>query len=330
MANRTRVLSIAAGAVSCLLSGSASAADDALSALIAEGSLARTRNPVPASFLLGEGGSHLTADQKATALEQLRDGLKSQINVMRMIGEQASGAMNGEEVQKQLDWSKKNSGAGSMIKSMLGVQPHPPEVNAQKMQQEIKQAQTDPWVRGIEAARALVKAGNAQAASNFYFSCLQMLQSDWVPAACVDGIVDLGPHRAGLLLNWMLDNADTVSLTSGGGFLPTPTPPRHGTRPPDPGATALRLAALEGLGALAAPGGLEGEARETAMTKVLLYCNGKENEPYFRGAALGLGRSRDQRVLEPLRRFARDSRKDVRLAASRRRAPSTRSSVRSR
>ncbi len=314
MANRTVVWAVAA-ALAVATAVAANAGDDALAALIADGSLAKTRNPVPANFLLNEGERHLTADQRAAALEQLRDGLKTQINVMRLIGQETAGAMNGEEAQKQMEWAKKNSGAGSVVKSMLGIGPRPPEVNQQKMMQEAKQAAADPWVRGIEAAHALVKAGDAQAAGRFYFNCLQFLQSDWVPSACVDGIVDLGPRRAGLLLNWMLDNADTVSVSAGGGYVPTPTPPKHGSRPPDPGAVELRLAALEGLGAVAGPGGLEGEARESAMTKVLSYSAGKENEPYFRGAALGLGRSRDPRAVEPLRRLAKDERKDVRLAA---------------
>ncbi|MBZ5588934.1 MAG: HEAT repeat domain-containing protein [Acidobacteriia bacterium] len=304
----------AAAVVCCLLAVSASAGDGALEKLLAEGTLAKTRNPVPASFLLGEGEKHLTADQRATALGQLRDGLKAQINVMRMLGEQTTGAMNSEEVQKQMDYAKKNTGTGSMLKSMLGMSPPPPQTNAQKMQQEIKAAMMDPWVRGIEAAHALVKAGDAQAAGNFYYNCLQMMQSDWVPSACVDGIVDMGPRRGSLLLNWMLDNADTVSIASSG-FAPPPPAPKHGKAGPPPAVIELRVAALEGLGALAAPGGLEGDARETAITKVLAYSSGNDNEPYFKGVALGLGRSRDQRAIDPLRKLAKDSRKDVRLAA---------------
>ncbi len=311
-----KFLTVPAAIAACWLAAVwASAGDDALERLLTEGSLAKTRNPVPASFLLNEGEKRLTVDQRATALGQLRDGLKSQINFMRLMGEQISGGMNGEETQKQMEWAKKNTGAGSVVKSMLGIGPRPPDVNDPKMQNEAKQAMIDPWVRGIEAAHALVKTGDAQAAGNFYYNCLQMLQADWVPTACVDGIVDMGPRRANLLLNWMLDNADAVSLTGGGGYVQPPPAAKGGKKTLDPGALELRLAALEGLGALAAPGGLEGDARESAITKVLSYATGKENEPYFRGAALGLGRSRDVRAVEPLRRIAKDSRKDVRLAA---------------
>ncbi|MFI5143015.1 MAG: HEAT repeat domain-containing protein [Thermoanaerobaculales bacterium] len=317
MGGRKQLFAIGVLAVSWVNVGPAAASDDALDKLLGENSLAKTRNPVPASFLLNEGGKHLTAGQRAAALEQLRAALKVQTNALRVTMEGASEAMNSDEVQKQADYAKRNSGTGSMLKSMLGMQPPPPPTNQQKMQQEIKQAMIDPWVRGIEAAHALAAAGDAQNAANFYVNCLQMLEADWVPSACVDGIVDLGTKRAGLVLNWMIDNADTVSITSGGGFGQPPTPPKHGKQVPDRGALQLRLAALEGLGALAAPGQLEGEARETAMTKILSYSTGKDNEPFYRGAALGLGRSRDPRAVEPLRRIAKDSRPDVRRAALR-------------
>ncbi len=318
MRTRTSLIAPAAVLASCLLlAGPAHAGEGALAALLADGSLAKTRNPVAASFLLNEGGSHLTAEQRTTALGQLRAGLKAQTNAIRLIMQGGAGAMNTDEVQKQEDWAKRNSGTGSVIKSLFGVQQQGPQVNAQKMQQEFKQAMVDPWVRGIEAAHALEKAGDAQGAGSFYVNCLQYLQADWVPDACVDGIVDLGPRRASLLLNWMLDNADTVSISSGGGFAPPPPSPRRGTQPPDPGALQLRLGALEGLGALAAPGQLEGAARDAAVTKILSYSGGKENRPYFRGAALGLGRSRDPRAVDSLRSMAKDSRQDVRLAALR-------------
>ncbi|HVN76191.1 MAG TPA: HEAT repeat domain-containing protein [Thermoanaerobaculaceae bacterium] len=314
MTTSTIVRAVAAAALAAATAVPATAGDNALDSLLADGTLSKTRNPVPANFLLAEGEKHLTADQRAAALGQLRDGLKSQINVMRLFAEQTTEGMNGEEAQKQMEWAKKNTGAGSVVKSMLGIGPRPPEVNQQKMMQEAKQATIDPWVRGIEAAHALVKTGDAQAAGNFYYNCLQFLQSDWVPSACVDAIVDMGPRRANLLLTWMLDNADTVSVASGG-FAPPPPAPRHGKAEPAPAVVELRVAALEGLGALAAPGALEGDTRETAMNKVLSYATGKENAPYLKGAALGLGRSRDQRALEPLRQIAKDSRKDVRLAA---------------
>jgi HEAT repeat protein len=287
---------------------------ESLDKLLAEGLLATTRNPVPASFVLNEGGEHLTAQQRAAALDQLRAALKVQTDALRTMIEGATGMMNSDSVQQQSDYAQRHKGAGSVVKSLLGISQAPPQASGQRMQQEMKQAMVDPWVRGIEAAHALEEAGDAQGAATFYVNCLQMLEADWVPSACMDGILDLGPRRAGLVLNWMVDNADTVSITGGGGFTPPP-PAKHGAAPPDRGALQLRLAALEGLGALVGGGQLAADAREQAFSKLLAYSRGKENEPFFRGAALGLGRSRDPRAAEVLRRLAKDPRPEVREAA---------------
>jgi HEAT repeat protein len=282
--------------------------------LLDEGSLAKTRNPVPAAFLLNEGERHLTADQRAAALQQLKHALHVQTSAINVMMQGATGVMNSDEMQKQIEYAQKQSATGSMIKSMLGLNQPPPPTDGQRMAQEAKQAMIDSWVRGIEAARALEKAGDAHGAATFYVNCLQMLQADWVPSACLDGILDLGPHRAGLVLNWMVDNADAVSVTGGGAF-GAPPPPRAKNAPPDPGALQLRNSALEGLGALVGGGQLAADGREQAFSKLLTYSTGKENQPFFRGAALGLGRSRDPRGVDVLHHLAKDSRPDVREAA---------------
>jgi HEAT repeat protein len=286
----------------------------ALDKLLDNESLAKTRNPVPAAFLLDEGERHLTADQRAAALEQLKHALHVQTSAINVMMQGATGAMNNDEMQKQADYARKQSATGSMIKSMFGINQQPPPVDAQRMQQEAKQAMVDSWVRGIEAARALDRAGDAKGAASFYVNCLQMLQADWVPSACLDGILDLGPRRAGVVLNWMVDNADAVSITGGGAF-GVPPPPKAPNAPPDPGALQLRASALEGLGALVGGGQLAADAREQAFSKLLAYSTGKQNKPFFRGAALGLGRSRDPRAVDMLHQLAKDSRTDVREAA---------------
>jgi HEAT repeat protein len=296
-----------------LLARAAEPAGGTLDKLLSEGLLAKTRNPVPASFLLNEGGKLLTPEQLTAALEQLRAALKVQTNAMRVMMEGAVDMMNSDSVRSQVENAQKQSVGGSIIKGMLGISQAPPPVSGQQMQQDMKQAMIDPWVRGIEAAHALEQAGDAQGAAGFYVNCLQMLEADWVPSACVDGILELGPRRAGLVLNWMVDNADTVSITSGG--FGAPPPPKHGKAPPDRGALQLRSFALEGLGGLVGGGGLAADAREQTLAKLLAYSTGKENEAFYRGAALGLGRSRDPRAVEPLHRLAKDSRPEVQRAA---------------
>ncbi len=302
------------GLIVPLLGRAAEPAGGTLDKLLSEGLLAKTRNPVPAGFLLNEGGKLLTPEQRTAALEQLRAALKIQTNAMRVMMEGAVDMMNSDSVRSQVENAQKQSVGGTVIKGMLGISQAPPPVSGQQMQQDMKQAMVDPWVRGIEAAHALEQAGDAQGAAGFYVNCLQMLEADWVPSACVDGILELGPRRAGLVLNWMVDNADTISITSGGGFAAPPTP-KHGKTAPDRGALQLRVFALDGLGGLVGSGGLAADAREQTFAKLLSYSAGKENEPFYRGAAFGLGRSRDPRAVEPLHRLARDSRPEVQRAA---------------
>ncbi|MFN8008779.1 MAG: HEAT repeat domain-containing protein [Terriglobia bacterium] len=123
----------------------------------------------------------------------------------------------------------------------------------------------------------------------------------------------LGPRRASLVFNWMVDNADTISV-SNNTMLGAPLPKR-GKEPPDRSALQLRLFALEGLGGLVGGGQLATETREQTFTKLLSYATGKENEPFYEGAATGLGRTRDPRAVEPLRRLTKDSRPEIRRAA---------------
>lgn len=298
-------LALTLSAVPGLAAGPAqapAAAGDPLQSLLSSGALAQTRNPVAASFVLGEGGARLSAEQRAQALDQLKQALHAQTSFMRMLFQGLGGMMSAPTMQRMQQQSRANQ--------------MPSQATAQQAQLEMKQAMIDPWVRGMEAARALEQAGDAQGAANFYVDCLQMLQADWVPAACLDGILELGPQRAGLVLNWMVDNAAAVSMTNPAalGGMP-PKSPRD--QAPDPGAVQLRSFALQGLGALAGGGGLEAGARAQAIDKLLAYANGKPNEPSFRGAAEGLGRCGDPRAVEPLRRLARDRRPEVARAALR-------------
>ncbi len=74
---------------------------------------------------------------------------------------------------------------------------------------------------------------------------------------------------------------------------------------PLPGTVQVRNAALAGLGFLIGGGGFDAEPAATAFQSLLAYSQGKPSEPYYRGAAAGLGRSRDARAVEPLRRLAK-------------------------
>ena len=103
----------------------------------------------------------------------------------------------------------------------------------------------------------------------------------------------------------MLDNAETVSLTGQAAMFAAAEEKPSRDSPPDRGAVQIRNAALEGLGALAGSGLQTRDARDRAVARLLRYASGKENEVYRRGAADGLGRARDPRGVEPLRRLAK-------------------------
>ncbi len=292
---------------SLVLLGSAvtAAAQEApLGALLAERVLGTSQNPVAAAFLAHEGSTWLSAEHRSDATEQLKRGLRNQTNLMLLTMQGVVAGMNTDTMRQQQEWSRRQAGAGGMFKQAMGMGPRPPEVDGEQTEREMKQAMADPWVRAVAAAEALADLGDAQAAGRFYVNCLQMLEAAWVPDACLEGIVGLGPRRAETLLAWMLENAAAASLTSGG-MLGAPPAKRPRNQPPDPGMVQLTNAALAGLGALAGAGALEADRQEEVIATLLRHAAGKENEPFFLGAADGLGRSRDPRAIEPLRRLAR-------------------------
>jgi HEAT repeat protein len=288
------------------------AAVDPLEALLDERVLKNTTNPVVASFLAGEGAALLPEELRQRALTQLRGALKSQTSFMAVMLTGMTGMMNSDAMKKQAEWAQKNSIGKTMIKSAIGIGPAPPPMaSADQMQREMEQAMVDPWVRGIEAATALERLGDANGAARFYVHCLEFLPEDWVPEACLERILELGPQRADTLLTWMATEAETIAAGPmadlGAGFDDSDTPRKEG----DPPASVIQLrnAALAGLGALVGSGALSPERSAAAMSMLLARSEGKANEPYLRGAAAGLGRSKDSRAVAALQRIA-SSRKD--------------------
>ncbi len=292
---------------------------EALTRLLDERHLKQTRNPVVASFLAGEGAAMVPEELRERALQQLRGALKSQTNVMGLMLAGVSGMLGSDSMKKQQEAAKKMMGPGAMLGAAVGVMPQVQPVSGDQMQREMQEAMTDPWVRGIEAAAALEQLGDPNAAARFYVQCLAFLPQDWVPEACLQRILGLGPDRAGTLLAWMLAEAESITETPMGGAdglgggIPSFDPDQAGKKAkpsdPQPGTIQVRNAALAGLGFLVGGGDLAAEKSAAAFAQLLAYSQGKANEPYYRGAAAGLGRSRDPRAVEPLRRLAK-GRKD--------------------
>lgn len=294
----------------------AAGALEALTQLLDERHLKQTRNPVVASFLAGEGAALVPEELRERALVQLRGALKGQTNFMGLMLAGVGGIMGSDAMKKQQEWASKQSAGKMMAGAYLGISPAaPPTPSGAQMQQEVQEALTDPWVRGIEAAAALEQLGDANAAARFYVQCLAFLPQDWVPEACLQGILGLGPQRAETLLVWMLEDAESITEAAPGaagglgGGIPSLDPDQAGKKvkkgDPQPGTIQVRNAALAGLGFLIGGGILPAERSAAALQRLVAYSEGKSHEFYYRGAAAGLGRSRDARAVEPLRRLAK-------------------------
>lgn len=288
------------------------AAADPLADLLDARALKETRNPVVASFLAGEGAALVPEELRERALIQLRGALKNQTNTMGLMLAGVTGVMGSDSMNKQQEAAKKLMGPGAMIGAAVGVIPQVQPVSGDQMQREMEQALTDPWVRGIEAAAALEELGDANAAARFYVQCLAFLPQAWVPEACLQGVLGLGPERAETLLLWMLTDAESITEAPQGGMglaMPSLDPEQAGKKvrkgDPLPGTVQVRNAALAGIGLLIGGGGLPAEHSAAALQRLVAFSQGKTNERYFRGAAAGLGRSRDPRAVEPLRRLAK-------------------------
>jgi HEAT repeat protein len=279
-----------------------------LEALLDERELKKTRNPVVASFLANEGSVLVPEELRERALQQLRGALQGQTNFMGLMVSGMAGMMNSDAMKKQQEAARKAMSGKALVGAALGIAPAMQQVSGDQMQREMQQAMTDPWVRGIEAASALERLGDPNAAARFYVHCLAFLPEDWVPKACLQGILDLGPERAERLLSWMLDEAESITETPMG-ELPGLEPEQAGrgakAGAPAAGTVQVRNAALAGLGSLVGAGSLPPERSAAVLGRLLAYAQGKPNEPYYRGAAAGLGRTRDPRAVEALRRLAK-------------------------
>jgi HEAT repeat protein len=288
---------------------------ETLDELLASRALESVVHPVAAEFVAGEGSASLTEAQRATAVAQLKRALGRQTNPLTLTMRGATGMMNTPSMQRMMESAQRSMSAGGLVRGAVGLGGPGPALDAEQAQRETQQALAEPWVRGIGAARALAALGDAEAAARFYVACLQMLQEDWAPSACLEDIIALGPRRAEVLLTWMLDNAAALSSSA----LPALGDLGADGSDADRGANArLTSAALEGLGALIGGGRLEPDARERAFAALERHAAARDNEPYLKGVAEGLARSQDPRAVEWLEKLGtRRASLDVRQAAQR-------------
>jgi HEAT repeat protein len=292
---------------------------ETLDELLGSRALESAVHPIAAEFIASEGATALTQTQRETAVAQVKRALGRQTNPMTLTMRGASGVMNTPSMQRMMETAQRSTSAGGLLRGAIGIGSSAAAPDPEQAQREMQEAMTEPWVRGIGAARALAALGDAEAAARFYVACLQMLQSEWAPASCLEDIIGLGPRRAEVLLTWMLDNATALSSSA------LPSLGDFGADGDDANADAdgvagarLTSAALEGLGALVGGGRMEPEARERAFASLLRHAAARDNEPYLLGVAEGLARSKDPRAVEWLEKLSsRRASLDVRQAAQR-------------
>jgi len=309
----SRLWPFAAAAVAVI--GAARA--DSLEALLDSGALAQDDNPVAATFFAEQAAGRLPPDVAARASEQLKDSLRRQTNpIALMMGSVAN--MGGGKATQQV--SDEAHSGGNKTKMTLGLlaqtagfssvgQQHVTRRQMDGLRQETIQGATAPWIRGVEAARAMERLGDAQSAGRFYVNCIQVLPADWLKDAALNAILAMGPRRSFLLLSWMADSAEQISIMAVMGRNQNP----RGQAGPESGTIAVRGAALRGLGTVVGTGTLTAEQRAGALERLRRYAAGAENAPYYADAATGLGRTRDPSAVADLQRLA-GWRKDPRVA----------------
>lgn len=279
---------------------------DSLDEYLASGALKSISNPVPINYFLEQAPPSLSEADRAHAMEQINLALRHQTNAMNNMAQMMGGMFGGTVTQQVMQQLQQQTSMTNMAQqSVLGhfgigaPTPTVTERQTQAMQEEMKQAATDPWIRGIESARALERLGDVQGAARFYMNCLQMLPDDWLADSCLNEILAMGAARAHALLTWLAANADSAGPPG-----LTHAARQHGPAAPAHNVVALRAAALRGLGELAGSGLLTPEQQESAVQPLLTYAQGKENTAYYAAAATGLGRARDPRGVPPLRELA--------------------------
>ncbi len=221
-------------------------------------------------------------------------------NLAQGIGNMFGGTVTQQALQQMRDQASVSHQVERTVLGHFGIAAPSPGVTQRQMQavqEEAQRSVADPWIRGIESARAMERTGNVQGAARFYMSCIQLLPADWLADNCLNGILAMGPARAHALLTWAAANAESAGM---------PGANSSGAKAAQPGnnVTLLRAAALRGLGELAGSGLLSPEQRESAVQPLLTYAQGKDNAAYFAAAATGLGRARDPRGLAALHDLA--------------------------
>lgn len=282
--------------------------------IVASGQLAKQPNSVLLSFLVEDCADCLPEELEREAIAQITESLreKTLVNPVAQAGHLMGGAMSPANMMKQA-YSPAN-----MLRGALGATPSAPQ-GMQQHVQGMQEMMLDPWVRGLDAADNLRRAGFVQPAADFYRGCLTsmstmtagMFGEDWLTDACIDGALQLGPDVAGKMFRGIWDNpypdfGFDFSAFGGKGKEMEPFP-------------ALQAVAARGLGKLAGTGALPGPQYEAVISDLLdLAGERKLDRMAATGVIQGLAATADPRAQEVLKRMARRAKpEEVRPVAER-------------
>ena len=282
------------------------AADDATltRAIVASGELTRNPNPVLLAFLVEDCRGCLPADLQQQAVEQITVSLRERtlIQPMEQVGKlmgEFMGAYNPFTMMREAYTP------GNILRGALGAGAAP-SPRVQQQIQGVRKTLLDPWVRGLEAADNLRRAGYAESAARFYRSCLASIGSlaagplgyEWLQDGCIDGALGLGPQAAGVIFAAIWDQPypdlgiDWSAFAAQGKAM-EPVP-------------AIQAVAAKALGKLVSAGGLTPQQRDGVMDELLSLADTRKLDIVAAtGIVQGLALAADPRAQPVLQRLAR-------------------------
>ncbi|HVS66653.1 MAG TPA: hypothetical protein VMT85_24480, partial [Thermoanaerobaculia bacterium] len=241
--------------------------------IVASGELARQPNPVLLAFLLEECSDCLPADVRQPAVDQIVASLRERtlIQPMEQVGELMRGALG---MMSPAAMMKQALSPENLARGALGAGPGAfAQAMQQRQLQSVQDTLIDPWVRGLEAADNLRRAGYEEEAAEFYRGCLTSIASiaagplghDWIQDRCIDGALELGPETAGEIFAGIWDEPypDFGFDFSAFGASAGAQGPKMGPFP------QIQAVAAKALGKLVGGGAVTAEQRDAAMGALL-------------------------------------------------------------
>lgn len=287
----------------CFVVGGAPAAgaagsgpSEAREELLSSGALARSPNPAVLDFLVQEGRELLPEEQRRRALDQVVDALREETLVRPLADYDLGGMLQGTLGSAMREAAHPEN----LLRWVLGARPRPDPGRGKETGRRIEGMLTDPWVRGLDAARALSRAGYGAEAEDFFRGCMQWtFTAGWLQVRCTEeAIASLGVEGAHALFAEMLERP---YMDLGIDFRAL------GVEPPEQEPVPqIEAAALKGFGRLLAGGDLDPARTDQVMDALIGFtANRREDRLVIEAAVEALAASQHPRAVVPLRKFAK-------------------------